>query len=83
MTIRKDVFGWFDDPFSETPTHDPGVENGICPICSKGLNRPVKTISLMKDRDSRSYFYRAHKDCYENLSEEDVTQLDISLIDNI
>lgn len=83
MSIRKDVFGWFDSPLDETPAHDPTVEDGICPICAKGLERPVKTISLIKDGDSKSYFYRAHKGCYEGLSEEDVMNLDSSLIDSL
>lgn len=80
--IRKDIFGWFDNPLHDEPTHDPDLD-GICAICAKKLQLPVKTISLMKEGDSRSYFYRTHKNCYEELSEQDIIILDSSLIDNL
>lgn len=78
--MRTDVFGWFDKPENEQPTHDPGLA-AICPICGKQLEKPIKTISLMKQGDSKSYFYRTHKTCYDNLSEEEICQIESSLID--
>lgn len=80
--IRKDIFGYFESALDEKPTHDPGLET-ICPICAKNLERPVKTISLMKDGDNKSYFYRTHKDCYEQANNETITEIESSLIGNI
>lgn len=80
--VRKDIFGWFDYSGQSEPTHDPGLET-ICPICAKQLTKPVKTISLLKDGDNRSYFYRTHKPCYEMASENDIWAIESSLIDNL
>lgn len=77
---RLDVFGYFESWEQEIPAHDPGM-NGMCLICGKTLEQPVKTISLMKRGDARSYFYRAHKGCYVNTSPEDISDLESSLID--
>lgn len=81
-TIRPDIFGYFNSPEDETPAHDPGTDT-ICPICVEKLSEPLKTISLMKRHDARSYFYRTHKGCYEGLTSEDICNLESSLIDNI
>lgn len=78
--MRKDIFGWFDSGNAEVPAHDPGLGT-ICLICGEGLRNPIKTISLMKDGDDKSYFYRTHKYCYENLSSDEVCKLESSLID--
>jgi hypothetical protein len=78
--IRKDIFGWFDYPGQEEPTHDPGLKT-ICPICVGQLNAPVKTISFLKDGDNRSYFYRTHKSCYESANTEDIIAIESSIID--
>lgn len=81
MSIRTDIFGWFDD-HGPLPAHDPGL-NVNCLICAKPLTAPVKTISLMKQGDNRSFFYRCHKACYENLPASEISDLESSLIDNI
>lgn len=81
--MRTDVFGWFDKTDAFTPAHDPTVEDGKCPICGSGLIRPVMTISLMKDGDDRSYFFRCHKGCYENISDEELNLIESSLIDEL
>lgn len=88
--VRKEYFGWFDNPSQETPTHDPGVENGLCPICCKKLTRPLKTISVLdfgQDEmgvflGERSYFYRAHKACYDSCSEEEIADIDVSVFED-
>lgn len=83
VEIRKDIFGYFDNPlFSDVPSHDPGLET-ICPLCADKLKRPVKTISLMRENDPKSYFYRTHKSCYENASEDEIMRVESSLIDNL
>lgn len=65
--------GYYADASQTAPTYDPGLLVD-CPFCSQPLDypkTPIKTISLMRadriDRaDGRSYFYRAHKSCYES-----------------
>lgn len=78
--MRNDVFGYYDSPEATQPAHDPGLA-AICLICGKKLELPVKTISLMKEGDIRSYFYRTHKACYENANPADICLLESSLID--
>jgi len=81
MSIRSDIFGWFDNSDQEKPAHDPGLET-ICPICAKKLSRPLMTISLMSEANrDKSYFYRVHKNCYDDLTTEEEISLDSSLID--
>lgn len=80
---RPDIFGWFDDADQTTPAHDPGLET-ICPVCAKTLSRPLKTISLMlMGAKDRSYFFRAHKACWDGLSEEEQSDYEGSLIDRL
>jgi hypothetical protein len=79
--MRLDVFGWFENPGDETPAHDPGVK-GVCPGCGKQLFPPLMTVSLMHAIGGhRSYFYRLHKACDENLSEKEKGAIDCSLMD--
>lgn len=81
-------FGYFDKPGQDAPAFDPGL-NVECPVCQLALSRPMKTISLMLDdenlggRDTRSYFYRVHKQCYEGLNAEEETALDSTIIDAV
>lgn len=79
--MRNDIFGYFENASDTQPVHDPGLDT-ICPFCAKPLQRPLKTISLMGVNDGKSYFYRAHKLCYENSSEDEISQIEGSLIDN-
>ena len=86
--VREDVFGWFDAPEQATPAHDPGT-NGLCPQCcwpvgEHSIDNPVKTISLaIEDRKyrGRSYFFRAHKSCWERATPHDRMMVESSLID--
>jgi len=79
--VRTDMFGWFDD-VSSNPAHNPGLE-APCVVCAKKLSRPMKTISLMIDGDSKSYFYRTHKACWDGISEREQWLIESSVIDNI
>lgn len=75
------VVGWFDD-VSATPAFDPGL--GIpCPVCDELLSAyPRTTISLMPWPDKgRSYFFRAHKSCWENCSVAQQTEIEGQIID--
>jgi hypothetical protein len=80
--MTKIIYGYFDNPAEETPVYDPTLDVD-CPVCFKKLSLPVKTISLMLVGDSRSYFYRTHKACYDGLSPDEKTKLDSMLIDAI
>lgn len=81
--IHNKLFGYFTD-FSNTPEYDPGLECE-CIICFEKLSKPMITCSLMglDINDGRSYFYRAHKECYNSLTKEEITEIDSSLIDNL
>ncbi len=83
MEFRKDVYGWFDDPYSEIPSHDPGIENGICPLCGTKLERPVMTTSFTIPGSEKSYFYRVHKECQMKASEEEISDIEGVVIDEI
>jgi hypothetical protein len=80
--IRPDIFGYFNSPEDEIPAHDPGT-NTVCPICTNKLSPPLKTISIMKRHDIKSYFYRTHKACYESISQDEITNIESSLIDSL
>jgi hypothetical protein len=60
------TIGFFDHPDQTEPTYDP-PHDGPCIVCGNQLSIPVMTISLMRADNplARSYFYRAHKICYE------------------
>lgn len=73
------LIGYYDDPSQATPTYNPGL-NVPCVICFKPLSAPMKTISLMMPGDHRSYFYRAHKACYEALPEAEIADLEWSMM---
>jgi hypothetical protein len=74
-------FGYYENDEQTKPSYDPGLEIE-CIICGKKLSEPIKTVSLMPyyNRVS-SYFYRTHKECYENLSAEEICKIDSLIID--
>lgn len=76
------IFGYFEDPKQDVPTFDPG-RGALCPICLSacGGAKPLVTVSLMRVGDARSYFFRAHKDCWKTASEQDKQRVEHSLID--
>ena len=85
--IREDVFGWFDDPSQTKPAHDPG-EAGLCPVCGwpvgkHSIDNPLKTISIaafkLEFRD-RSFFFRAHKNCWNRTSPHERMMIESSII---
>lgn len=80
--VRRDIFGYFEDT-SQTPAHDPGL-NAPCPVCAKTLERPVVTISLMPvEIRNRSYFFRAHKSCWNGISAAEQNAIESSLVDTL
>jgi hypothetical protein len=79
------IFGYFDDPTSDTPTFDPGLEVDCC-FCKQKLNHPefeIKTISLYRPGDNMSYFYRSHKNCYENALPIDIQKIESFVVDAV
>lgn len=73
-------YGYFLNASQEVPEYDPGL-NVNCPICEALLSSPMKTISVLLVGDDRSFFYRTHKACYENLTEDEQTKLDSLVVD--
>ena len=87
---RHDIFGWFDSPEQTTPAHDPGP-SALCVICNfpverHSMDNPLVTVSLAvydKRFREKSYFFRAHKNCWNNISEHEQSCVESSLIDKI
>ena len=75
-----DIFGFFDKSDQVKPAFDPGLDVP-CPFCLGTLERPLKTISLMLPGDARSFFYRAHKACYDDATPEATSQIESAQID--
>ena len=85
--VRKDVFGWFDDPAQTTPAHDPHP-HGKCPVCGLPTgshseeNNKLVTISLAvldKRFRDKSYFFRCHKICWDTCPDQ--SAIESALID--
>lgn len=77
-----DIFGYFDAACQVKPAHDPGL-TAPCPFCTGPVgDTGIKTISLMKPGDGRSYFYRAHKACFDEADDEEVQHVESLLIDD-
>ncbi len=88
--MGTELFGYFDNN-SDTPTYDPGI-NVPCVLCFKSLNYPIEKIvttsfSAFFDYAEKSYFYRAHKSCYEEAEktfdekgDSDVSNLEASIM---
>lgn len=71
--------GYFDHP-AEPPIYDPPLDSP-CVVCGVVMLGNRITISLAPVGGRRSYFFRAHKACWESLSEEDQAQFESSIID--
>jgi hypothetical protein len=80
--IAKFPVGWFESAEQVEPSHDPGLDVP-CPVCGLTLTRPMKTISLMVVGGAASYFFRAHKPCWDSASEEERCQIESTIIDGI
>lgn len=73
--------GYFTGADQTAPAYDPGM-SALCPICLRQLERPVVTISLMLQRGARrSYFFRAHKACWDGASPAEQAEIESSIID--
>ena len=79
-------FGWYDRADQTEPTHEPGPD-APCPFCGvrvgRHAERPICTMSIMGMDRKRSYFYRAHKDCYKAAAPETVIDIESVAIDGV
>lgn len=78
---KPSIFGYFDHAEQTAPTFDPGLD-ALCPHCIQKLERPVRTISLLVPGDTRSFFYRVHRDCAQRATEQQVMEIESSLVDS-
>jgi len=86
--MRKDIFGYYDEPTQTKPAHDPGPD-GLCPVCCSlvgkhSIDNPVKTISLAVEdlkRRTRSFFFRTHRNCWDSTSPHNRMLIESSVID--
>ena len=84
MTRRRlsGLIGYFDvcDRDQTTPTYDPSP-HCQCLVCMRTLCPPMVTVSLMPKGGRRSLFFRAHKVCWESLSDDGQRTYEGSIID--
>lgn len=59
------LYGYFTDK-GDKPAYDPGLDVP-CIYCRKKLELPVRSYSLMVPGHGKSYFYRVHKACGEQM----------------
>lgn len=77
--------GYFNDPDSTDPSHDPGL-GAPCVVCDQPLiSQPERvTISLVHQNPELrlfSFFFRAHKACWNALPEVERILIESSIID--
>ena len=71
-------FEWYD----KSPSYDPlQWDKCLCLYCCKKIFKPMMTISLLEEWDSKSYFYRVHKECHKLKTEAEIKRYDDSIID--
>lgn len=79
--MMDSIFGYFNSVEQDVPVFDPGL-SVICPFCLLQLEPPLKTISFMALGSERSYFYRAHKGCYESADQPSINEIESSVVDS-
>lgn len=86
MPLELSQCGYYESPDQADgqPTFDPGIDGVNCPVCDRPLvEAPRCTVSFMgwEPRGERSYFFRAHRDCYKPLSLEQQVAYEGAIID--
>jgi hypothetical protein len=83
---RLNFCGYFDNPQQSKPIFDPGFDVP-CPACGNVIGyhseiNPLKTISLMDyhREDGKSWFFRVHKYCWNQLSDDDQIEIEMSVL---
>lgn len=78
---ERSLVGYYDSALQTKPVYDPGLDV-ICLSCGKALEEPVKTISVSAVDSDRSLFYRVHKHCFDNATEEQQLNWDSVVLEN-
>lgn len=79
--MSNQFLGYFSDASQTKPEFDPVIEGTPCPVCLRPLARPVVTVSLMGVGSSKSYFFRAHKACWNETPDAEKERIEHSIID--
>jgi len=80
MSITPAAFGYFDG-LGQKPAYDPGL-CVPCPICLQPVGETnIITESLMSITGDRSYFFRAHKPCWQSASDDEKRRIEGVIID--
>lgn len=78
MKVTKEILGYYDsaDQPKDQPTVDPWP-NAECPYCSRIISEfDCRTHSFMNEKHRRrSWFYRTHKTCDENTTQQQRDEL--------
>lgn len=82
--INKEDVGYYDNPAQTEPKHNPSPFVG-CPICEEKIDSEdnMRTISLGALSYGRSYFYRTHRTCHEDLGNQARLDLDQSVFNAV
>ena len=83
-TAQHESVGWFEGT-SPTPAYDPPLD-APCVVCGFPQTTPRVTISVapapwIEHSPRLSFYFRAHKSCWESLSHEGQTEIESSVID--
>lgn len=70
---------------SAAPAYDPPLD-AECPVCGKPQSSPRVTISIAPQAwlgfpAGQSFYFRAHKACWENLGHDEQALIESSIID--
>lgn len=81
--VNPSHIGWYDSPDATCPAYDPGSD---CPciVCMEPLTRPMVTVSLAHENPAQrkySFFFRAHKQCWQDLSDKEHHLIESAVID--
>ena len=74
------LIGYFITAHTDKPEYDPGLDVP-CVFCYKHLIEPIRTVSFMMPGSFRSFFYRCHKSCYENMNDDEIGAYEESVME--
>lgn len=84
IEVKTVAYGWFDAADQETPTFDPGL-TVPCPLCGVALSERERITEsfLVLARRERSYFFRAHRACWNAATDEQRWAVESAAVDEI
>lgn len=80
MNIDLKIFGYYTEASQTKQVYDPMLD-ADCPICGKPLSRPMVATNLLVPGINRSYFYRMHRECRPNATDEQEMDIESALVD--